>query len=79
MNASDVTAYVLKYKFMLQLKLKSSQTCRGYCFKNSVPVPASHHLSSIGCTGKSLLLSWNLTIVGKNKLVSLKQNQAKAG
>ena len=27
MNASDVTAYVLKYKIMLQLKGKSSQTC----------------------------------------------------
>ena len=29
MNASDVTAYVLKYKIMLQLKGKSSQTCGG--------------------------------------------------
>ena len=64
MNARDVTAYVLKYKIMLQLKEKSSQTCGGYCIKNNVPVPVSHHLSSIGCTGKSHLLSWNLIIVG---------------
>ena len=45
---------------MLQLKEKCTNV--GYCIKNDVPVPASHHLSSIGCTGKSHLLSWNLII-----------------